>query len=111
MNPDPIVLSGLVAGAGFVAVWGARTLLEVRDGVRDVKTTLHGVPESKEPNGLVREVKSQGERLRSVEQSQHDMRTEWDGLRQDVRGAFDAIVEYRKELVSPRKRARGGPSD
>lgn len=106
---EPIVLSGLVAGAGGILWWSARTLLEVRDGVRDVKTTLHGVPESKEPNGLVRDVKSQGERLRSVEQSQHDMRHEWDGLRQEVRGAFDAIVEYRRELAAPKRRAKSAP--
>lgn len=63
------VLWALVAVLGILAgvvVWAARALIEARDGVRSVKIALYGDPDSKEPNGLKRDVRELIESMTSL---------------------------------------------
>ncbi len=88
---EPILVGGLVVGSGMLTVWGARTLLELRDHSRKVSIALFGDPDDPEPNGLKRDVR----RLRG-DLSDHITRQE------DFNQGFTKAMAAHHDLLVPK---------
>jgi len=63
-NPEPIVVGGLVAGAGVVLLWFANRFMKMLSMVQSLVTAVFGDPNSPVPNGVVRKLEGIDHRLK-----------------------------------------------
>lgn len=50
---EPVLLGGIIAGAGVFELWRTRTILEVRDLTRKIAQSMYGVEGAGDHSGVV----------------------------------------------------------
>lgn len=53
---EPLLRSGLVLGGGATVIWFANRINRIYDWTRDMRHSLYGSPDSKQPRGLIADV-------------------------------------------------------
>lgn len=89
---EPLLIWGAILIAAGIVTWGAskgfNTLVEVRDGVRDLRAAVFGPADSREPNGLKREVKELREKLDGHIDEERDV---WAGMRASLTAQHESL--------------------